>query len=61
MGLPITSLYCGFLALFYVVITMRVISFRTQTNILFGDGGHLSMTRAIRVQLLFLWAISNNL
>eukprot|EP00884_Botryococcus_braunii_P016615 jgi/Botrbrau1/3637/Bobra.0204s0028.1 len=53
MGLPITSLYCGFLAFFYAGITMRVVSFRTQRNVLFGDGGHMPMTRAIRAQANF--------
>lgn len=51
MGLPITSLYCGFLATFYMMITMRVISLRTQLSLLFGDGGNSCMTRAIRVRL----------
>ncbi|MCC2657758.1 MAG: hypothetical protein K0Q76_2866 [Panacagrimonas sp.] len=44
----VTPLYAGLLAIFYVVLSLRVISRRRGANISLGDGGDAQMQRRVR-------------
>lgn len=44
----VTLLYGGLLALWYVVLSVRVTSLRGRYKVSLGDGGHTQLQRAIR-------------
>jgi uncharacterized membrane protein YecN with MAPEG domain len=44
----VTPLYAGLLAIFYIVLSARVISRRRDANISLGDGGDVEMQRRVR-------------
>lgn len=48
--IPITALYAGALALFLVLISVRVSVLRGKFKVMFGDGGQEDLLRAIRAQ-----------
>jgi len=48
----VTPLYAGILALWFVVLSMRVVNVRRR-GILFGDNGDVKITRVVRAQANF--------
>ena len=48
--IPITALYAGVLGIALVAISARVSVLRGKFKVMFGDGGHEDLTRAIRAQ-----------
>jgi uncharacterized membrane protein YecN with MAPEG domain len=44
----VTPLYAGLLALWFLVLSVRVVQGRGEFSIHLGDGGHVAMTRRIR-------------
>jgi uncharacterized membrane protein YecN with MAPEG domain len=48
MIVTITPLYAGLLALWYLVLSVRVIQYRASAKINLGDGGDSTMLRRIR-------------
>ncbi len=50
MSVTITPLYAGLLAILLIVLSLRVSMQRRRHNVSLGDGGHASLTAAIRVQ-----------
>jgi hypothetical protein len=48
MDIMVTALTAGLLALFYIVLSARVIRLRTQNSISLGDGGNEALLRAVR-------------
>src|SRR4051812_15606360 len=53
MNLIVTPLYAGLLALWFLVLSVRVIRFRGSSKIYLGDGGNTRMTRIIRAHANF--------
>ena len=49
----VTPLYAGLLALWFIVLSARVISLRRSARVSLGDGGHPMLTRAIRAHANF--------
>ncbi|MFI4979692.1 MAG: MAPEG family protein [Nevskiales bacterium] len=49
----VTPLYAGLLALWYLVLSIRVIQYRGSAKIGLGDGGDVSMLRRIRAHANF--------
>ena len=49
----VTPLYAGLLALWYLVLSIRVIQYRGTAKIGVGDGGDVSMLRRIRAHANF--------
>lgn len=49
MTISITPVYAGLLALFYVVLSMRVIRARRSAKVVLGDGGDEKLVRRQRV------------
>src|SRR4051812_29434920 len=47
-GVIVTPLYAALLALWFIVLSLRVMGLRRDTQVTLGDGGHTSMQRAIR-------------
>jgi uncharacterized membrane protein YecN with MAPEG domain len=50
----VTPLYAGVLALWLLVLALRVIHYRSATGIYLGDGGDATLLRAIRGQANFV-------
>ena len=50
----VIPLYAGLLALWFLILSFRVIQLRRQTRILLGDGGDARLQRAIRGQANFV-------
>jgi uncharacterized membrane protein YecN with MAPEG domain len=50
----VTPLYAGLLALWLLVLALRVINHRSSTHIYMGDGGNPGLLRAIRGQANFV-------
>ena len=48
MQLPVTSILAGFLALWFIVLSMRVIAIRRRDRVSLGDGGNDTLNRRIR-------------
>lgn len=46
---PITGMYAGILALFFVALSVRTLRTRRRNQIAVGDGGNSEMLRAMRV------------
>src|SRR6202022_689693 len=53
-AMVVTPLYAGLLALWLLVLAMRVIHYRSATRIYLGDGGNPSLLRATRGQANFV-------
>jgi uncharacterized membrane protein YecN with MAPEG domain len=53
-AMVVTPLYAGLLALWLLVLAMRVIHYRSASRIYLGDGGDTSLLRAIRGQANFV-------
>jgi uncharacterized membrane protein YecN with MAPEG domain len=53
-AMVVTPLYAGLLALWLLVLAMRVIHYRSASRIYLGDGGNPSLLRAIRGQANFV-------
>ena len=51
--MPITVFYAAILALFYLYISLRIISVRKEVRVAIGDGGSEKLIRAIRAQANF--------
>lgn len=51
--MPITGIYAGLLALLYVILALRVITYRRSHRIPLGDGGDKVLLRRMRVQQNF--------
>ncbi|MDB5973490.1 MAG: hypothetical protein JWR07_250 [Nevskia sp.] len=49
----VTPLYAGLLALWYLVLSIRVVQYRGAAKIGLGDGGNISMLRRIRAHANF--------
>jgi len=47
--IAITPLYAGLLALFFALLSFRVIGIRRSARIALGDGGNILLTRRLRV------------
>jgi uncharacterized membrane protein YecN with MAPEG domain len=47
-AMVVTSLYAALLALWFLVLSLRVISVRRSARVSLGDGGHPLLARAIR-------------
>lgn len=52
--IPITALYAGVLGIFLVLISVWVSVLRTRFKVMFGDGGHEDLMRAMRAQGSFI-------
>jgi uncharacterized membrane protein YecN with MAPEG domain len=53
-GFPnVTSLYAAGLGLFYVALSIRVVTHRARTGVMHGDGGEDRLNRAIRAHANF--------
>lgn len=50
----VTPLYAGLLALWMLVLALRVIQYRSVTGVYLGDGGNPELMRAIRGQANFV-------
>lgn len=50
MPVTITPIYAGLLGILLIVLSLRVSMQRRRHNVSLGDGGHESLTAAIRVQ-----------
>ncbi|MDX1949579.1 MAG: MAPEG family protein [Rickettsiales bacterium] len=48
--MPITLVFTGIFALFYVFLILNVISFRQKNNLPYGDGNNIEMIRRQRAQ-----------
>lgn len=48
MNLPVTSILAGVLALYFVVLSIRVIAVRRRDRVSLGDGGNGMLNRRIR-------------
>lgn len=44
----VTSLYAGLLAIFFIALALRVVQHRRRAGVSLGDGGHVTLQRAIR-------------
>ena len=53
MQLAVTTVYAGLFALFFVLLSLRVIRFRRAAGISLGDGGDEEMRRRVRVHANF--------
>lgn len=53
MNLMVTPLYAGLLALWFLVLSVRVIRTRGAEKIYLGDGGNIRVTRIIRAHANF--------
>jgi uncharacterized membrane protein YecN with MAPEG domain len=53
-AMVVTPLYAGLLALWLLVLAMRVTHYRSATRIYLGDGGNPSLLRATRGQANFV-------
>ena len=53
MNLMVTPLYAGLLALWFLILSVRVIRTRGSEKIYLGDGGNTRVTRIIRAQANF--------
>jgi uncharacterized membrane protein YecN with MAPEG domain len=53
-AMVVTPFYAGLLALWLLVLAMRVIHYRSATHIYLGDGGDTRLLRAIRAQANFV-------
>lgn len=53
MNLIATPLYAGLLALWFVVLSVRVIRIRGAEKVYLGDGGNIRVTRIVRAQANF--------
>ena len=51
--MPITAIFAGLLALFYIVLTVRVVGARRGEKVSLGDGGNMELTRRIRAHANF--------
>jgi uncharacterized membrane protein YecN with MAPEG domain len=51
--MPITSLYASFLAILFVVLSVRTLRMRRRLGIAVGDGGSQALLRAVRVHSNF--------
>jgi uncharacterized membrane protein YecN with MAPEG domain len=53
MGFKVTCLYSGILAGVFMFLSFRVVFYRRTLKVVYGDGGHNMLTKAIRVRLTF--------
>ena len=53
MNLIVTPLYAGLLALWFILLSVRVIRIRGAEKVFLGDGGNMRVTRIIRAQANF--------
>jgi uncharacterized protein len=51
--MTVTPLYAGLLALWFIVLSVRVIQLRRASRVSLGDGGNVLLQRAIRGQANF--------
>ena len=49
----VTPFYAALLAIWFVVLSLRVIHYRRQAKVSLGDGGHSALQRAMRGQANF--------
>ena len=52
--ISITPIYTALLAVLFIVITLRIVVYRTKTNILIGDGDDIKMLQLVRGQANFV-------